>query len=263
MNIDEYFVQNKSKQAIAIIPARYGSSRLEGKPLVKLNGKPLIQWVWEAAAQSTLLRDIIIATDDERIAEECFMFGATCIMTPDVLPSGSDRVFWAYKELKEFADVIINIQGDEPLITSSIIDNLILKMFETNAEVGTLIKKIKTKEELFDPSNVKVVLNNKNQALYFSRSPIPYIRDVEQNEWLNKTEFWKHIGIYAFQPHTLWKYVHFPATNLEENEKLEQLRLVQNGITINCFETEIELVGVDTAEDVKKAETALKNKFNQ
>lgn len=254
-------MQNKTKQAIAIIPARYGSSRLEGKPLVKLLGKPLIQWVWEAAARSIMLRDIIIATDDERIAEECLTFGAACIMTPDVLPSGSDRVFWAYKELKEFADVIINIQGDEPLITPEIIDSLIVNMFDTNAEVGTLIKKIKTNEELFDPSTVKVTLNNKNQALYFSRSPIPFCRDIEKNNWHQVKDYWKHIGIYAFQPHTLWKFVHFSSTELEEIEKLEQLRLLQNGIPINCFETNIELIGVDTKEDVIKAEGALQAKF--
>jgi 3-deoxy-manno-octulosonate cytidylyltransferase (CMP-KDO synthetase) len=250
-------VQNKSKQAIAIIPARYGSSRLEGKPLIKILGKPLIQWVWEAAAHSTMLRDIIIATDDDRIMEECFMFGASCIMTPDVLPSGSDRVFWAYKELKEFADLIINIQGDEPLITPELIDSLIKSMLDTNAEVGTFIKKIKTYEELQDPAVVKVALSNKNQAMYFSRSPIPFVRGVPTEQWLQSRTFWKHIGIYAYQPHTLWKYVHFQSTDLEETEKLEQLRLLQNEIPINCFETNIDLIGVDTKEDVLRAEKAL------
>ncbi len=250
-------MHNKSKQIIAIIPARYGSSRLVGKPLVKILGKPLIQWVWEAAARSTLLRDIIIATDDDRIAEECFNFGATCIMTPDILPSGSDRVFWAYKELKEFADVIVNIQGDEPLISSELIDSLILSMLNTNAEVGTLIKKINSLDELQDPSVVKVALNNNNQALYFSRSPIPFARDLNPNQWLASRNYWKHIGIYAYQPHTLWKYVHFPATDLEDTERLEQLRLLQNGIPINCFETSVNLIGVDTYEDIERAEKAL------
>lgn len=240
------------KQAIAIIPARYGSTRLQGKPLMDVAGKSLIHRVWEAAARSKKLRDVIIATDDERIAEECFNIGASFVMTPKDLQSGSDRVHFAYRELNEFADVIINIQGDEPLITAELLDYFVESMIETKAEVGTLIKPISTQEEVFDPSVVKVTFNAFNQALYFSRNPIPYVRDCDSENWLKSTSFWRHIGIYAFQPRSLWKFVHFEPTELELAEKLEQLRLLQNGIPITCFKTDINLIGVDTPEDLIK-----------
>ncbi len=238
------------KQAIAIIPARYGSTRLQGKPLMDIAGKTLIHRVWEAAARSKKLRGVIVATDDERIAEECFNVGATFIMTPPNLPSGTDRVHFAYRELNEFADVIVNIQGDEPLITAELLDYFVESMLETKAEVGTLIKPITTEEEIFDPSVVKVTTNSLGQAMYFSRNPIPYVRDIDQSEWLNSAKFWRHIGIYAFQPRSLWKFVHFEATELETAEKLEQLRLLQNGIPITCFKTDVNLIGVDTPEDL-------------
>jgi 3-deoxy-manno-octulosonate cytidylyltransferase (CMP-KDO synthetase) len=246
-----------SKQAIAIIPARYASTRLPGKPLAKISGKSLIQRVWEGAARSKKLRDIIIATDDDRVAEECFNIGASCVITPPDLPSGTDRVYYAYKELKEFADVVVNIQGDEPLIRGEAIDDLIEMMIATKAEVGTLVKQINKTDDLFDNSVVKVVKDNFNKALYFSRSTIPYLRDVNESEWLENGKFWKHIGIYAFQPRTLWKFVHYKPSELEIFEKLEQLRLIQNGIAINCVETDMELIGVDTPEDVLRVERYL------
>jgi len=240
------------KQAIAIIPARYGSTRLQGKPLMDIAGKSLINRVWEAAAHSKKLRDVIIATDDERIAEECFNIGASFVMTPPELVSGSDRVHYAYRELNEFADVIVNIQGDEPLITADLLDYFVESMFETKAEVGTLIKPISDSKDVFDPSVVKVVTNSLGEALYFSRNPIPYVRDTEKSAWFNSTKYWRHIGLYAFQPRSLWKFVHFEPAELELAEKLEQLRLLQNGIPITCFKTDIELMGVDTLQDLQR-----------
>lgn len=241
------------KQAIAIIPARYHSTRLPGKPLCDIAGKSLIHRVWESAAQSKKLREIIVATDDERIAEECFNIGASFVMTPSALPSGTDRVHYAYRELNEFADIVINLQGDEPLISGELLDNLVDSMIETKAEVGTLIKKIESVEEIFNPNVVKVVTNSKQQAMYFSRHPIPFVREVEQSEWLNNSIFWKHIGIYAFQPRSLWKFVHFTPTDLEVAEKLEQLRLLQNSVPITCFQTNIDLIGIDTPADLQKS----------
>ena len=247
-----------NKKAIAVIPARYDSTRLPGKPLADINGMPLIYYVWKAATDSKLLDKVLIATDDKRILDACSEFGAECVTTPNNIPSGSDRIVYAVKALDEFYDYIINVQGDEPLITGELIDRLLQKTIETDADVGTIVKKIEDNEEIFDSSVVKVVMQNNGTALYFSRSPIPNVRDANESNWSSSMEFWKHIGIYCYHNQALLKFGELPQTDLEKAEKLEQLRLLQNGATYVCLKTDIPLYGVDTKEDMEKVRKIIK-----
>ncbi|TAL70443.1 MAG: 3-deoxy-manno-octulosonate cytidylyltransferase [Bacteroidetes bacterium] len=250
-------VKTIKKKAICIIPARYESTRLPGKPLINIAGKPLIQWVWESAIKSTTLSRTVIATDDERIAEFCNKTGAEWLMTPTNIQSGSDRIAYTYKILNEDADIILNLQGDEPLIKAEVIDSLIHDFSNSNADVGTLIKKINSNKELFDASVVKVVVDSAGKALYFSRSPIPYLRDINQENWLTNRTYWKHIGIYAYSSKSLQEFSNLNPSELELSEKLEQLRLLENGAKYLCMETDLNLIGVDTKEDIVKVEKIL------
>jgi 3-deoxy-manno-octulosonate cytidylyltransferase (CMP-KDO synthetase) len=250
-NVSDYMIKMK-KRTIGIIPARYASTRLPGKPLVDIKGKSLIQRVYEAVSQSQALDRIIIATDDERIAEECKTFNAEFVMTPSELPSGTDRVKFAYDELNENAEIIVNIQGDEPLLFGEIIDKMLAGFAERNADVATLIKKINSYDDLDDPSVVKVALGTNNLAAYFSRTAIPYLRDIEKNQRLEAYDYFKHIGIYAYKLEALEKFFKLPVSKLESAEKLEQLRLLESGALYYCAETDAELIGVDTPEDVIK-----------
>ncbi len=245
--------------AIGIIPSRIGSTRLPEKPLALINGKSLIQRVWEGANTSKTLRRLIVATDDERIKIHCESFGAEVVMTPPELPSGTDRIAYVVKSLDESADVIFNIQGDEPLITGDLIDELFNKFVISLCEVGTLIKRIEEFEEIDNPGIVKVTLRNDNVANYFSRSPIPYVRDKEKKDWLNEQVFWKHIGIYAYKDYALQKFTELPQTDLEISESLEQLRLLQNNFKFYCLETKTEFISIDTPEDIIKVEAKLIN----
>ena len=249
--------KKSKKKVVCIIPARFESTRLPGKPLINISGKPLIQWVWEAAVNSAAIDKVFIATDDARIADFCKSIGAEFIMTPNKLQSGSDRIAFAYDLINENTDFILNIQGDEPLIKPLDIENLINQFIDTNADVGTLIKKINIQEEIFDTSIVKVVIDKNKNALYFSRSPIPHLRDVEQDNWLNNQIFWKHIGIYLYNKQSLIDFSKLKPTKLELSEKLEQLRLLENGAKFFCVETDSELIGVDNIEDINKVEKAL------
>ncbi|MBI5326170.1 MAG: 3-deoxy-manno-octulosonate cytidylyltransferase [Ignavibacteriae bacterium] len=246
-----------NKKVICIIPARYDSTRLPGKPLRIIAGKPLLQWVWESAMKSSKLNRVIIATDDNRISDFCISIGAENIMTPKYLKSGSDRIAYTYNTLNEDAEIILNLQGDEPLIKAEVIDLLINKFSESDADVGTLVKKINSSDELFDPSVVKVVCNQENYALYFSRSPIPYLRDIKKEDWLSNQIFWKHIGIYAYRKESLLKFSELNPAELEIAEKLEQLRLLENGAKYLCVETDLNTIGVDTEEDIEKVEKLL------
>ena len=252
----------KTSSIIGIIPARFKSQRLPGKPLADILGKPLIYYVWRAASDSELLDKVLIATDDERIRDACKEFGAECILTPKNIKSGSDRVIFALNTCKENYDYIVNIQGDEPFITGQLIDELIKKTKETAADVGTVITRIKNNEEVFDESVVKVVLRSDDTALYFSRSPLPFLRDVPQAEWLDKTAFWKHIGIYCYSKTALARFGDLPQSELEKAEKLEQLRLLQDNAKYVCLQTDLDLTGVDTPTDLEKARTMMKEKLS-
>jgi len=239
------------KICIGLIPARWGASRLPGKPLADINGKPLIRHVYEAVTQSELLSRVIVATDDKRILKECGNFGAEAVMTPPELPSGTDRIEYACRETGVEADIIVNIQGDEPFIRGSLIDDLLAAFLSSGADVGTLVKKIADSKKLEDPSVVKVVMGSNNLALYFSRSPVPHMRDREIGDWVSVGDYWHHIGVYAYTMESLKKFVSLPQSGLEKTEKLEQLRLLEAGAKYYCFETDLDLVGVDKPEDLE------------
>lgn len=244
---------------LGIIPARYSSTRLPGKVLVDINGKPMLQRVWEAACRSKHLSRIIIATDDEKIENLCFNIGAEYVMTPKDLSSGTERAIYAYKLLNEDSEIILNIQGDEPLITGDLIDDLIESFIVRNADVGTLVKRIDNNEDIFNPSIVKVTLNNESNALYFSRSPIPYLRDYPETEWHKVHTFWKHIGIYIYKTNSFLNFNVLANSELDKLEQLEQLRYLQNGYNINCVETDKNLISIDTYEDLEKVRAFLQD----
>ena len=261
----KYEINNLDKiNAIGFIPARFDSERLPGKPLIEIAGKALLQRVWEGASRSSLLRSIIIATDDPRIAELCDYMGAEYIMTPQNIFSGTDRIIYAYKMIGEEADIIVNIQGDEPLITGNIIDKLVIETSRNLCDVGTIVRRIDTEEELINPNVVKVALRDDLRALYFSRSIIPYVRDADLHEFAKNAVFHKHIGIYAYTHRSLMRFESLTPTVLEIAERLEQLRLMESGAEYFCLEIEDELIGVDTMQDVEKvAEIISKKKIQK
>lgn len=249
----------KKSKIIGVIPARYASTRLPGKPLTIIAGKTLIARVIEGALKSQMLDVVIVATDHQDIFKEAENAGAKPLMTAENLPSGSDRVYDAILKLDEKPDYIINIQGDEVFITGEIIDSLADFITSNEYDVATLIKRINNSDGLFNENVVKVVLGAGSKAHYFSRATIPYIRDVNQINWLDKHTFYKHIGIYAYKFEALENFVNLPTSINENVEKLEQLRFIDNGIDIYCKEICDELLGVDTPEDARKAENIIKS----
>lgn len=250
------------KNVIGIIPARFASTRLPGKPLISIMGKPLIQHVWESASESVHLSKVIVATDNEQIYETCQDFGADCIMTSSEIKSGSDRIISVIKNINEHFDFIVNLQGDEPLISGELIDELIIITIKSQAEVGTVIKKIDNIEELFDSNVVKVVLRDDDTALYFSRSPIPFNRENKSTKWLKTGTYWKHVGVYCYTHQSLLRFGEMPRSHLEKIESLEQLRLMENGARYICLKTDLELHGVDTPADVEKVEDLLNKRLS-
>lgn len=242
---------------IGIIPARYESTRFPGKPLAMIHDKPMIQWVYENATQA--LNHVWVATDDTRIFEAVEAFGGKAIKTSASHQSGTDRCAEAAKALSEHLDfdVVINIQGDEPFVKPEQI-NLLKSCFESDAEIATLVKKIEESEELFNPNRPKVVLGANKDALYFSRSPIPYIRGKEEKNWIVKNNFWAHIGMYAFKSDILQKITQLQPGKLEAAESLEQLRWLEEGYKIKTAETKTQSIGIDTPEDLIAALKLLK-----
>ena len=239
---------------IGIIPARFGSSRLPGKPLVDIGGKPMLQHTYESAKKSKLLSDIVIAVDDERVYEAAEKFGAQVQMTPKDLETGSDRIAYVAEKLST-ADIIVNIQGDEPFIPGVMIDEAIEPLlFDKNVEVSTLAKRITSSWELNSPSIPKVVFDYNSYALYFSRSPIPYVRDtVSDKQKLRTADIYKHVGLYVYRKESLFKFTALRPTDLEKYEKLEQLRMLENGIKIKVVVTQNESISVDTEDDLENA----------
>jgi 3-deoxy-manno-octulosonate cytidylyltransferase (CMP-KDO synthetase) len=230
---------------IAVIPARYASTRFPGKMLADIKGKPLIQRVWEGVSSSTLVTKVIIATDHELIFEAARKFGAEVIMTDPNLPSGTDRAAAVTKGLS--ADWVVNVQGDEPLMRGEILDDFISRL-APGFEMATLARKLPVNSEaMHDPNVVKVVSGLDGRALYFSRSTIPYKRDAK-----DEAEYWQHLGIYAYKPEALQRLVTLAMSPLEKIEKLEQLRALQNGIAIQVLPTSLEAIGVDTPEDLQR-----------
>lgn len=239
---------------IGIIPARYSSSRFPGKPLADMAGKPMIQRVYEQVKLA--LDEVWVATDDTRILEAVEAFRGNAVMTSASHKSGTDRCKEAYQKINKDFDVIINIQGDEPFIQPEQI-NAIKDCFDTpNIELATLVKPFKKEdgfEALFNNNSPKVVINKNNEAIYFSRSIIPYIRDVHHTEWLDKHTFYKHIGMYAYRVDILNKITELPQSSLELAESLEQLRWIENGYKIKVGYTNVETIGIDTPDDMEKA----------
>ncbi len=239
---------------VGIIPARFASTRLMGKPLADICGKPMIRHTYESAQQSKLLNEIIIAVDDEKVAQVARNFGAKVVMTPKNISTGSDRIAFVTKTLPS-AKIIVNIQGDEPFIKGEMIDQAIEPLlFDRSVNVSTLAKRIESVQDLKSPSIPKVVFDYNNFALYFSRSPIPYVRDARTNfERLQKAEIYKHIGLYVYRRESLLKFTELEPTDLEQIEKLEQLRMLENGFKIKVVVTEFENLAVDTQEDLDRA----------
>jgi len=238
---------------VGVIPARFASTRLMGKPLADIGGKPMIQHTYESAKKSKLLKEIIIAVDDEKILDVVKSFGAKAVLTPKDLPSGSDRIAFVAKTID--ADIIVNVQGDEPFIQGRMIDEAIEPhLFDSTVNVSTLAKKITTVEELKSPSIPKVVFDYNNFALYFSRSPIPYVREARTNlEKITLCDIYKHIGLYVYKRDALLKFTELKQTDLEQIEKLEQLRMLENGFKIKIVVTEFESLSVDTPKDLEIA----------
>ncbi len=231
------------QQTAIIIPARYGSSRLEGKPLLRANNKPIIQWVWEKASNCPLADRVIVATDDERIFDACKSFGAEVEMTSLNHKSGSDRIAEVAERHPEIA-YIVNLQGDEPLIEKSNIELVIKGIKEDkNADISTLIRKITDEKDINNPNLVKCVFDINHYAMYFSRSKIPFERGN------NKGEFYGHLGIYGYKREALFKMTKLPQSMCEISESLEQLRALQNGMRIKVAIVDNVPVGIDTMED--------------
>lgn len=244
---------------IAIIPARLGSTRLPAKPLMDIVGKPLIIRTCECVMKSDYIKETYVATDSLEIKNICEQYEIKALMTSVDAKSGTDRIYEAVNKYKLKADYILNVQGDEPLINPKDIDDLILGFTNSNSDAATLVTEIKTVEELFNPNVVKVVFNNVNDAIYFSRSVIPFVRDSGKENIFKKNKFYKHIGIYLFKNETLEYFVNEKQSKLELSEKLEQLRLIENGKKIYCHEIFSEIQGVDTAEDLEKVRKIYKN----
>jgi 3-deoxy-manno-octulosonate cytidylyltransferase (CMP-KDO synthetase) len=242
---------------IGIIPARFKSTRFPGKPLAMLRNKPVIQWVYENA--SKVLSEVWVATDDDSIYNAVHNFGGRSIKTLPTHHSGTDRCAEAAQQLSLSAefDVVINIQGDEPFISPEQITALATS-FDNDTEIATLIKKIETTEELFNPNRPKVVIDKNNNALYFSRSSIPFVRGEKEGNWLLAAKFWVHIGMYAYKKDILQQITRLEPGILERAETLEQLRWLENGYKIKTAVTEFQSIGIDTPEDLVKAEEMLK-----
>lgn len=239
---------------VGVIPARFGSSRFPGKPLVNLKGRPLIQWTIEGAKKSKLLSEVIVATDDERIKAAAEAVGVKVVMTESELPTGSDRIHAAIKNVS--CDVVVNIQGDEPLVTGELIDRLAqVFLDEPSMDMATLAHPI-SEEELLSPNAVKVVMNHKDEALYFSRYAIPYSRH-KASEMASYEGCLKHIGMYAYSKNFLKQFCEAPPAFIEKAESLEQLRALYLGAKIKVIRVKEASIGVDTPEDLAKLEILL------
>ncbi|HEY3309863.1 MAG TPA: 3-deoxy-manno-octulosonate cytidylyltransferase [Desulfuromonadaceae bacterium] len=241
----------------AIIPARYASTRFPGKALAEIGGKPMIQHVYERTMKASLVSEVIVATDDERIQQAVIGFGGICRMTRADHETGTDRLAEVANGLE--ADIIVNVQGDEPLIFPEMIDQVIQPFLkDSSLKMGTLKSRIRCLHDFLSPNVVKVVTDNAGNALYFSRSPLPFFRDKWQD--LKDESFssgkllcYKHVGLYVYRRDFLIDYAAMLPTFLEMSEKLEQLRALENGVSIRVIETEFESIGVDTPDDLAKA----------
>lgn len=244
---------------IAIIPARYASSRFPGKPLALLKDKPMVMWVYDAVKASGLFDKVVVATDDERIVAAVVSLGGEAMMTSSLLSCGTKRceaVLSALEARGERFDLVVNVQGDEPLVDASQLSSVISLFEDNDCQIGTLAKRITTLEELQNPNCVKVVWSQ-NRAIYFSRNIIPYQRGRSESEYLQYHTYYKHIGLYAYKSSVLHKIVALETSPLEKAESLEQLCWLENGYRIDVTETDFESIGVDTPEDLERVNEML------
>lgn len=245
-------------KSLAIIPARYASTRFPAKPLATLGGKLIIQRVYEQVKRA--VEDVVVATDDDRIMAAVEAFGGRAVMTSTEHRSGTDRCYEALQKVGGDYDIVINVQGDEPFIQPEQIRSLISCFEDEATDIATLVKPFTAEdgiEALENPNSPKVVISRDMKAIYFSRSVIPYIREVERTEWLTKHTFYKHIGMYAFRAKTLGEVTALAQSSLELSEKLEQLRWLESGYRIGVGITNIETIGIDTPDDLRRAEEFL------
>lgn len=249
-------------KVVGIIPARYASTRFPGKPLAIIKGKTMIRRVCEQAWKSKL-DAVVVATDDVRIADEVMSFGGQYVLTDPNHCSGTDRCCEALDLLENQYDAVVNIQGDEPFIDPKQINLLVDLVSREDTQLASLAKRIEDEEDLFSPNAVKVVMDKDDKALYFSRNPIPFMRNLERVEWLKKGVFYQHIGIYAYKAETLHQVAQMQPSSLEMSESLEQLRWLENGLSIHMAVTATENVSIDTPEDLAKAEHFADNKLNE
>jgi 3-deoxy-manno-octulosonate cytidylyltransferase (CMP-KDO synthetase) len=242
---------------IGIIPARYASTRFPGKPLADLGGQSMIERVYKQAKGAYALTKVVVATEHELIYDHVKSFGGEVCMTSADHPNGTDRCYEALTKEKGKFDYAINIQGDEPFIAPSQID-LLCSYLDGIAQLATLIKKIESYDQLYNNSEVKVTFNTKNEALYFSRSVIPFVQKVDEKKWLESFDFYKHVGMYAYRTDILKEITQLKISSLEKTESLEQLRWMENGYTVKVAKTDIETMCVDTPEDLEVARKILK-----
>ena len=253
------------QKTVAIIPARYASTRFPGKPLALLGGMPVIQWVWENVSAMPELACAVVATDDERIAEAVEGFGGRAVMTASTHRSGTDRCGEVVRKLREEGqtfDVAINVQGDEPFVRQEQLRSLVDCFADGEVQIATLKTAIHSTAELMSPNNVKVVCDLRGRALYFSRQPLPHVRGVEPEQWMEHHPYFKHVGIYAFRTETLEALVRLQQSPLELCESLEQLRWLENGYEIQVKETAVANIGIDTPADMALAEQYLTKERN-
>lgn len=236
---------------LGIIPSRYQSTRFPGKPLVEIKGKSMIRRVYEQCKQCPELDEVIVATDDQRIYDHVIAFGGKAMMTSEEHLNGTSRCAEVAEAFPDF-EVVINIQGDEPFISPKQISDLIRCFDESDTEIASMYKQIKYAEEVFDPHVAKVVMNLKNDALFFSRSPIPYLRNVPEQDWIKKQDYFYHVGIYGYKSSVLFQLINLDPSPLELSESLEQLRWLEYGFKIKMAETDIDTIAIDTPEDLEK-----------
>jgi len=243
---------------LGVIPARYASSRFPGKPLADLLGKSMVERVYLQCRKAKKLSEIVVATDHPEILAHVKAFGGNACLTSDQHPSGTDRCCEAMELQKTSFDFVVNIQGDEPFINPQQIDLLCSSLHE-KTELATLIQKIITLDQLQSPNEAKVVINHRKEALYFSRSPIPFVQKTVEKDWLNNVIFYRHVGLYVYRQDILKRITKLPVSSLEKAESLEQLRWIENGFTVQTVETDMEEgMCIDTPEDLEKARIYLK-----
>ena len=243
---------------ICVIPARYASSRLPGKPLALIADKPMIQWVYQQAVKADKIDRVIVATDHEKIKNAVESFGGEAVLTDPNLASGTDRVAATVQNID--ADIVINLQGDEPFVEVELLNKMVSAFSDSNINMATPVRKIKSEEDLNDPNLVRVTKDINNYALYFTRNVIPFLRDCTRDEWLKNFTYYKHVGIYAYRKEFLLKLTALPEGQLERAERLEQLRVLENGYKIFTVETDYDSISVDTPDDLERVNQLINNK---